>query len=25
VYVYFNNDGGGAAARDAQRLRRLIV
>jgi uncharacterized protein YecE (DUF72 family) len=25
VYVYFNNDGGGAAVRDAQRLRRLIV
>jgi uncharacterized protein YecE (DUF72 family) len=24
VYVYFNNDGGGAAVRDARRLRRLL-
>jgi uncharacterized protein YecE (DUF72 family) len=25
VYVYFNNDGGGAAVRDATRLRRLLM
>ena len=25
VYVYFNNDGGGAAVRDATRLRGLLV
>jgi uncharacterized protein YecE (DUF72 family) len=25
VYVYFNNDGGGAAVRDATRLRALLA